>query len=116
MRKIALLLLTVGIASPVAAATLDRLLIESTIEKHFDEVMACYEEGLGRNAELAGKVTMRIAIGSKGEVPAASVAETTLKDATVEACITKAVKTWTFPKPKGKGLVWAVYPFVLKTK
>lgn len=115
MKKIALLL-AVGGAAPVAAATLDRLLIESTIEKHFDEVMACYQEGLERNAELAGKVTMRIAIGSKGEVPAASVAETTLKDAKVEECITKAVKTWSFPKPKGKGLVWAVYPFVLKSK
>lgn len=109
----ACVLASVGVAS---AAVLDRKVIEQTIENHFDEVTTCYEEGLGRNAEMAGTVTVRLAIGKAGEVATATVAETTLKDKPVEECIVKAVKTWKFPKPKGSGTVLASYPFVLKTK
>lgn len=98
------------------AATLERVVIEQTIEKHFDEVTTCYEEGLGRNAELAGTVTLRFAIDKNGAVASVNLAETTLKDKPVEDCLQKALKTWKFPKPKGSGTVMATYPFVLKTK
>ncbi len=45
-----------------STATLDRTVIEKTIEGHFEEVTSCYQSGLERNAELAGTVTVRLAI------------------------------------------------------
>ncbi len=104
------------LARVATAATLDRAIIEKTIESHFEEVSACYQAGLDRNAELTGTVTVRLAIDKKGEVASVNVQSSTLGDKPVEECIVKAVKTWKFPKPKGSGSVMATYPFVLKTK
>jgi TonB family protein len=63
---------------------------------------------------MSGRVMVRFVVAPNGTVGAAIVQDSTLGDNDVEHCITDTVKTWTFPKPTGGGLVVVSYPFVLK--
>ena len=58
---------------------------------------------------------VKFTINNTGSVIEATIKESTLKNPNVESCITKKIKHWIFPAPKGGGLVVVVYPFVFKS-
>jgi outer membrane biosynthesis protein TonB len=76
-------------------------------------VRHCYNQGLARDPNLKGRLSVDFTVNSKGDVVAAVVAETTLADVAVGACITGAVRRWKFPGNPG-GDVKIRYPFVLE--
>jgi hypothetical protein len=78
---------------------------------HLNEVRYCYEQALGTAPELAGRVALRIIIGSDGKVTESSIASSTLGNANVEGCVAKAGLGWQFPRVEGGGLVIVSYPF-----
>ena len=92
---------------------LDRDIIRRIVRAHINEVRHCYNEGLARAPELAGRVTVQFTITGVGKVGASVVEESTLGDSVTGSCIAKAVKRWQFPKPRGGGSVIVSYPFVL---
>jgi hypothetical protein len=47
-------------------------------------------------------------------VKQSTVAQTTVNNAELEACVAGRVHTWIFPKPKGGGMVVVTYPFIFK--
>ena len=57
-----------------------------------------------------------ITISPKGYVQQASVSQTSLRNATVERCMTQKIRTWKFPEPKGGGIVIVNYPFIFKNQ
>lgn len=82
-----------------------------TVETEF---RGCYELGLGRDANLAGKVVARFVIGRDGRVASVQAGETTdLKDQEVVRCTLEALKTVVFPEPEG-GIVSVVYPILFE--
>jgi TonB family protein len=100
-------------ATPARAGSgsLDKELISEVVRAHIDEVRQCYNEGLTRKPELAGRITVDFTISPSGSVSASEVSPgSTLGDAAVEACVAAAVKRWVFPKPEG-GAVLVRYPF-----
>jgi TonB family protein len=97
--------------TPTTRGTLDKESIRPVITAHLADVRHCYEAGLKRHP-IAGRVLVQFAIGADGKVAAATVQDSTLADASVEYCITEAMRTWTFPQPNGTVVV--SYPFVLK--
>ena len=91
----------------------DKEVIRRVIRKHIGDVKRCYEKGLLRDPSLRGRVLVNFTILADGSVGAATVATgATLTDATVQTCITDAVKSWTFPTPRGGGILKIAYPFV----
>ena len=92
---------------------LDKDIIRRIVRAHINEVRHCYNKGLAKDEELAGKVTIDFTIAATGKVSDAEVDTTTLSDEDVGKCIAKAVKRWKFPKPRGGGVVVVKYPFVL---
>ena len=82
------------------------------VRSHIQEVRHCYEQGLARDPNLKGRVTLAFTVDRVGAVTAASVAEDTLSDASVGACIAKVARRWKFPG--GVGVVQIRYPFVLE--
>jgi hypothetical protein len=88
--------------------------IRKVIRTHLDEVKACYDKGLARRIELAGRIMVQFVIAPTGAVRHADFKDSTVGDWRVEDCITSAVKTWQFPAPDGGGVVIVSYPFVLK--
>jgi len=93
---------------------LDKDIIRRIVRAHINEVRYCYNQGLARDPNLKGRVSVQFTIGPSGQVPVAVVAENSLKDNNVANCVAKAVKRWKFPKPPGGGNAVVTYPFVLE--
>ncbi|MBZ4400247.1 MULTISPECIES: AgmX/PglI C-terminal domain-containing protein [unclassified Myxococcus] len=94
--------------------TVDREAVARVINSHLNEVHGCYERALLKDPGLAGKVVLEWTIGANGRVAAAKTKSSTLRNASVEACILSNLKTWTFPAPKG-GVVIITYPFLFNS-
>jgi hypothetical protein len=94
--------------------TVDREAVARVINSHLSEVHGCYERALLKDPGLAGKVVLEWTIGAAGKVVAAKTKSSTLRNASVEACILSSLKTWTFPAPKG-GVVIITYPFLFNS-
>jgi TonB family protein len=103
----------VRVATPTVSGGLDRNIIRRITRAHINEVRHCYNQGLTRNPELEGRVTVDFTINAEGRVTQSSVQDTSLSDERVGTCITRAVKRWKFPKPQGGGFVTVRYPFNL---
>ncbi|MEE9384728.1 MAG: AgmX/PglI C-terminal domain-containing protein [Nannocystaceae bacterium] len=94
---------------------LDKNIIRRIVRAHINEVTSCYNQGLTKNPNLAGRVAINFVITGTGKVGTSVVQESTLKDRSVANCIAKAVRRWKFPRPKGGGNVIVTYPFKLST-
>jgi hypothetical protein len=86
--------------------------VQRTVRQGFGRFRACYEAGLARTPDLEGRVAVKFVIARDGEVALASPwSDTTLPDAAVVQCVTRAFQSLTFSQPEG-GIVTVVYPIV----
>jgi hypothetical protein len=92
---------------------LDKDIIRRIVRAHINEVRYCYNQGLARDPNMKGRVSVQFTIGPTGKVPVAVVQDSSISDRNVANCIAQAVRRWTFPKPQGGGNVVVTYPFVL---
>lgn len=106
----------IGITSsdPMVVGSLDKELIRKVIHANRNQIRYCYESQLNRFPKLSGKVAIRFMITAQGSVSQSSVAQSTVGNAELEACVAGRVRTWNFPKPKGGGIVIVTYPFIFK--
>ncbi|MBI3183828.1 MAG: TonB family protein [Myxococcales bacterium] len=93
---------------------LPREVISRVVRRHQSEIKFCYESELARLPDLAGKVAVRFVIDPAGEVSEAQVAESSLANANVEACMLESVRRWRFPEPEGGGVVEVSFRWVFK--
>ncbi|MEA2698605.1 MAG: hypothetical protein QOI66_2876 [Myxococcales bacterium] len=103
----------VRVGQPVARGSLDKEIVRRIIRAHLNEVRFCYEQELPRHPTLSGRIVVQFAITPSGQVASSAVQDSTLHLASLEGCMTQAVRRWTFPQPKGGGLTIVSYPFVL---
>lgn len=96
------------------AGGLSKESIRRVIHRNLNQVRSCYEQALQARPDLQGRVAVQFIIDATGAVKVATVASSDLKNNTVEACITGAVRRWTFGQPEGGGIVSVTYPFVLE--
>lgn len=97
---------------PVLTPGYDRDLVLKVVRRHQNEIRFCYESELNKQPDLGGKVTVAWTIGATGTVEVAQIAESGLRNETVEACIVQRVKRWTFPEPSGGQEVAITFPWV----
>lgn len=83
--------------------------IQRIVRLNFGRFRVCYERGLAKNPELAGRVVTKFVIGRDGAVSAASNAGSDLPDAEVISCIVRSFYPLAFPQPEG-GIVTVTYP------
>jgi len=85
--------------------------VQRTVRNGQDAVTACYTEEMERTKDkkLAGKVTVKILIGTAGRADQAVIGDATLKGPLLHACILKTVRSWEFPKINTPS--WFTYPF-----
>ncbi|MCC7069805.1 MAG: AgmX/PglI C-terminal domain-containing protein [Deltaproteobacteria bacterium] len=99
---------------PVIMGSLDKELIRRVVRRHLSQLRYCYEKELTRTPGIKGKVVMKWVINGEGKVTQAQTADTTMRNPNVEGCIATKIKTWTFPRPGGGGIVIINYPFVFR--
>lgn len=96
--------------------------IRSVVRARFGELRKCYEAGLRRDPNLAGRISVRFVIGRDGKVtavaegdlpnsPPPSPASAPMPDRAVVSCVLREFEKFTFPAPEG-GVVTVVYPIM----
>jgi hypothetical protein len=101
---------TVG--QTVVSGHLPPELIQRTVRQNFGRFRMCYEQGLGRNPSLTGRVEVRFLIDSSGTVANVAQGASDLPDSGVVSCIVKAFYGLSFPAPEN-GTVRVTYPLML---
>lgn len=86
--------------------------IRRVVQRHENEVRACYNRALLDDASLEGRVTMRFLIQSDGSVAHAHAAESELEHPSLWRCLATKIGTWSFPVPAGGGVSVVSYPYV----
>lgn len=92
---------------------LPKEVVRRIVRQNFGRFRLCYEQGLGRNPNLAGRVSVRFVIGRNGAVSNVSNGGSDLPDSAVVKCVVRAFYGLSFPKPEG-GIVTVVYPIMLQ--
>ena len=85
--------------------------IQRIVRQNYGRFRQCYEQGLGRDPELAGRVAVRFVIGRDGTVVNVADGGSDLPDRSVVDCVSRAYYSLSFPQPEG-GIVTVVYPIV----
>ena len=83
--------------------------IQRIVRQNFGRFRLCYENGLRKNPDLAGRVAVRFVVGRDGASTSAGNGGSDLPDAEVVSCIVAAFRGLRFPEPEG-GIVTVVYP------
>lgn len=106
----------VGVGSgSVSGNGLTRAAIARIVRIRRGAIKYCYERVLRVNPAVgSGKITVAFKIGPNGHVISARVAASSLAGgAAVGACVTSAIRRWSFPKSDGYSLVR--YPFLFSS-
>jgi hypothetical protein len=85
--------------------------IRRIVRQNFGRFRMCYEQGLGRNPTLEGRVSVRFVIGRDGAVSNAGNGGSGIPDSKVVACVVSAFYGLSFPQPEG-GIVSVNYPIM----
>jgi len=91
--------------------SLDKEVVRRVVRLHMNEVKSCYDQELVRKPGLDGRVSVQFVIAANGQVITSVLNSTTMNNARVESCVVDAVKRWSFPAPRGGGIVIVQYPF-----
>lgn len=102
---------SVGTGTHVVDGQLDVDIVRRIVRAHINEIRHCYNQGLQRDPDLRGRVTVAFVIAPNGDVQSAKVVKNDLADARVDDCIVKAIKRWRFPKSADGRPVRVSYPF-----
>ncbi len=85
--------------------------IQNVVRESFGRLRTCYEEGLKRDAKLAGTVSVKYVILPTGAVQDASDEGSTLPDRDAIQCVVRRFGELTYPPPEG-GYLTVLYPVV----
>lgn len=84
---------------PTYASAKDRKnMVLSTISTNYPDLKACYNQGLKKDSDMKGKVVITWDLDAEGNVFAADVENSQLKNKGVEECLVKKFSNWQFPK------------------
>ena len=96
---------TARVSTPSVRGSIPSEIVGRILVRHTNELRFCYERGLVRNPTLSGRVSLRLVIAPSGTTSSATVASSTLGDATVDACLLSAARRWIFPASPGIAIV-----------
>jgi hypothetical protein len=85
--------------------------IQRIVRQNYGRFRMCYEQGLARNPNLEGRVSVRFVIGRDGSVSNVANGGSDLPDSGVVQCVVRAYYGLSFPQPEG-GIVTVVYPIM----
>lgn len=99
---------------PTVADGLSRAEVMRTIRTKKNQYRTCYEAALQSRRGLEGTIRMTFIVGSNGSVISAKASANTMGVPDVANCIARRMRTWTFPRPRGGGIVKVTYPFLFR--
>ncbi|MFO0564962.1 MAG: AgmX/PglI C-terminal domain-containing protein [Polyangiaceae bacterium] len=95
----------------VVSGHLPAEVVQRIVRQNFGRFRMCYEQGLTRNPNLQGRVSVRFVIGRDGAVSNVGNAGSDLPDSGVVSCVVGAYYGLSFPAPEN-GIVTVSYPIM----
>jgi Ca-activated chloride channel family protein len=92
---------------------LPRQTVDAVVARSAARLRLCYEDGLRRDPDLAGLITVRFSVDPGGTVLLASDGGATVADPAAIRCVLAAFAAMTFPARPGGEAVWASYVVAL---
>jgi len=86
-------------------------IIQRIVRQRAPWIRRCYEQGLGRNPDLQGRVLVRFVIDRQGNVSSVNTGGSDIPDAQLTHCVAAVFQGTQFPSPEG-GIVTVAYPIV----
>jgi hypothetical protein len=93
------------------SGTLAPEVVQRIVRQNFGRFRLCYEQGLQRNPNLEGRVSVRFVIDRNGAVSNAGNGGSDLPDSDVVQCVVRAYYGLSFPSPEN-GIVTVRYPIM----
>jgi len=83
------------------------------VRQNFGRFRLCYENGLRKDPNLSGRITIKFVIDRTGTVEAKSLADagSDLPDNDVIACVKRGFGNLSFPQPES-GIVTVIFPII----
>ncbi|MCP4197282.1 MAG: AgmX/PglI C-terminal domain-containing protein [Proteobacteria bacterium] len=94
--------------------SLSRADVLRVINSNMHAIQACYERALMNKPSLSGRIAFDWTVTSAGKVKGVRVRSSTLGSPKVAGCISKQIRRWKFPRPKG-GEAKITYPFLFRS-
>lgn len=94
---------------------LDVPALRDVIRQHRPKVRVCYERRLKVNNLLQGDVSLKVKVGSEGQVLLTS-ASGSLRDREVTSCMERQIRSWNFPSPTNGNCAVVEMPFHFSPK
>ena len=94
--------LTVHVLRPVILGQVNPIDIRKKMSKAVPRIKKCYKKALTRNSQLTGKVTFKFTIVQGGRVAKSDVSGSTIKNKTLEKCVSRLIKTLKLSKARVK--------------
>jgi hypothetical protein len=88
--------------------------VRAVVDSHMNDFNGCYKRSLKTNPKLSGTVTMDFEVGDSGKIVRlnTNTTGTSLRDRNVQNCVSKVMKSLSYPSaPSGTVLVTS-YPFL----
>jgi hypothetical protein len=98
-------------ATTTVSGHLPAEVIQRVVRQNFGRFRMCYEQGLGRNPNLTGRISGRFVINREGAVSNVSNGGSDLPDSAVVSCVMSAFYGLSFPAPD-LGIVTVTYPIM----
>jgi len=98
-------------SDPVVSGGLSAAEVRAVINRNLGQIRQCYERLLQHSPDVSGEIITHFVIGTAGRVTRARIKESSFRNAAIKSCVSKRVKRWKFPKPRGKQPVEVNYPF-----
>ncbi len=102
----------VGLGSVRGPRTRDA--VRSVAVRHGRALRRCYADGVARDDDLAGRVTLTLDIDAGGTVTHAGVDRERFTDPGVTDCIAREARAWTFPEIRDEGVSKVSLPLTLR--
>jgi hypothetical protein len=96
-------------SNTIVSGRLPPEVIQRVVRQNFGRFRFCYEQGLTRNPNLEGRVSVRFVIGRDGAVSNVADGGSNLPDAAVHSCVLQSFYALGFPSPEA-GIVTVSYP------
>lgn len=108
--------LNIGDSEAEFSGSIDREAIRRVIRENIKLFENCYNMALRRNSDAYGKVEIRWLIQEGGRATDTKVKTNTLNDKPMGECISRVIKSLTFPEPPPDQIAEVTYPFVFASQ
>ena len=108
----------VRLGQPVVSGAIEPSAIKRVIHRSVGKFRFCYLRQLQQEPSLAGGVTVKFSVNSRGRVSLARAVSDTAspKELAVGRCFARILRRIRFPRPRGGASVSVSYPFTLTPK